>query len=189
MPARSRRTPPGNGRAAEPRYVHHDPLLPVDPDLAPDDPSEPATGHRPGARVRRSRQPGVLAAIVVGGFLGTLARHEVGLAWPTPAGHVPWATFTINTTGSLALGAILATLLAHPGRLRYLRPLVCVGFLGAWTTMSTFSLEADLLVRHAHVATAVLYVVATVAVGLSATWAGIAIARRANARGASWRSR
>ena len=151
--------------------------LPVDPDLAPDDPSEPASGHRAGARVHRSRQLDVLVAIAVGGFFGALARYEVGLAWPTPTEHFPWATFTINTSGALALGLLLAVLLVHPGRWRYVRPLTCVGFLGSWTTMSTFALETDLLAKHDHVGTALLYLMATVATGLTATWIGIACSR------------
>jgi fluoride exporter len=163
--------------------------LPVDPDLAPDDPSEPASGHRSGGRVHRSRQLDVLAAIAVGGFLGALARYEVGLAWSTPADHFPWATFTINTSGALVLGVLLAMLLAHPARWRYVRPLACVGFLGSWTTMSTFALEADLLVKHDRAETAVLYLIATVAAGLSATWVGIACARFFVTKAVPWRSR
>jgi CrcB protein len=162
--------------------------LPVDPDLAPDDPSEPASGHRSGGRVHRSRQLDVLVAIAAGGFFGALARYEVGLGWPTPADHFPWATFTINTSGSLALGVLLAVLLAQPGRWRYVRPLACVGFLGSWTTMSTFALETDLLAKHEHVGTALLYVAATVASGLTATWIGISCSRFLVKKAVPWRS-
>src|SRR5437870_9182921 len=77
-------------------WEHHDGRLPVDPDLAPDDPAEPSVLHHPIPHVHRAREHDVLAAIAAGGFLGALGRYEVGLAWPTPAGHVPWATFAIN---------------------------------------------------------------------------------------------
>ena len=169
--------------------AHHGQSLPVDPDLAPDDPSEPSSARRPGAHVRRSRRLDVLGAILLGGFLGALARYEVGLAWPTPADHFPWATFMINTSGALFLGVVLTIILEGPRRFAYLQPFLCVGFTGAWTTMSTFALEVDLLVKHGRVATAVLYVVATVVTGLSASWLGINVARRVPVKGPSWLSR
>ena len=53
----------------------------------------------------------------------------------------------------------------------------CVGVLGAWTTMSTFAVEGDLLVKDGHVTTAVLYVLATLVVGIGATWTGVVLAR------------
>jgi CrcB protein len=162
---------------------------PVDPDLAAEDPSEPARGRVSGSHVRRSRELDVLGAIFLGGIFGALARYEVELAWPTSTGHFPWATFTINTSGAVFLGLVLTVLLDHPGRLRYLRPFLCVGFTGAWTTMSTFALEVDLLVKHGRPAMAVLYVVATVVLGLGATWVGIALARGLRTKGAAWLSR
>jgi CrcB protein len=106
----------------------------------------------------------------------------VGLAWPTAAGHFPWATFTINTSGAFLLGLILTLLLERVGPTRYLRPFICVGVLGAWTTMSTFAVEADLLVKDAHAGAAVAYVVATVVAGLAVAWFGCAAARRFDAR-------
>ena len=127
------------------RYEDH--VLPIDPDLSPRDPGEPSVGHHAGPTVHRAREPRVLAAIAVGGFVGTLARYGVGLVWKSPGGHFPWAIFTINASGSFLLGLILTMLLEKPREDRYLRPLLCVGFLGSWTTMSTFVVGSDLLVR------------------------------------------
>jgi CrcB protein len=118
----------------------------------------------------------VLAAIAAGGFLGALARYELGLAWPTAAGHFPWTTFTINVSGGFLLGVLLTSLGARPSR--YLRPFLGVGVLGAWTTMSTFAVEADLLVRGGHLLTSVGYIVATVMVGVTGTAVGVALTRR-----------
>ena len=129
------------------RYDDH--VLPIDPDLSPGDPGEPSVGHHAGPTVHRAREPRVLAAIAVGGFVGTLARYGVGLVWKSPGGHFPWAIFTINASGSFLLGLILTMLLEKPREDRYLRPLLCVGFLGSWTTMSTFAVGSDLLVRRA----------------------------------------
>ena len=158
-------------------FEHHDVRLPIDPDLAPDDPGEPAATHRPAVHVHRSRQRDVVSAVAAGGFIGALGRYELGLAWPTAAGHFPWTTFTINVSGAFLLGLILTTLLERVGGARYLRPFFCVGVLGAWTTMSTFAVEEDLLIRDGHIGIALAYVLSTLVVGVMATWAGVTLAR------------
>lgn len=158
------------------------PPLPVDPDLAPEDPGEPSRAHRRGAPVHRSRHPAMLAAILLGGILGSLARYEVELAFPARRGGVPWATFAINSTGALFLGAVLTVLLQHPAPQRYARPFLCVGFTGAWTTMSSFALEASLLAHGGHLLVATFYVLATVIVGIASAVAGIALGRRLSER-------
>ena len=56
---------------------------------------------------------------------------------------------------------------------QYLRPFAATGFLGAFTTFSTFVVETDLLVRDGHAATAATYAVASLVGGLAAAWAGI----------------
>ena len=112
-----------------------------------------------------------------GGFIGALGRYELGLTWPTPAGHFPWTTFTINVSGAFVLGLVLTLLLERVGPTRYVRPFFCVGVLGAWTTMSTLAVEGDLLLKDGHVATAFVYVAATVVIGVAATWIGVALAR------------
>ena len=125
------------------------------------------------------RQFDVLAAVGAGGFLGALGRYELGLAWPTPAGHFPWTTFTINISGAFLLGLVLTLLLERVGSTRFgfVRPFFCVGVLGAWTTMSTFAVEGDLLIKDGHRPTALLYVLATLVFGVAATWLGVGMAR------------
>lgn len=158
-------------------------LLPVDPDLdlAPDDPAGSAQHlahpHRP-----YHRRLDLLGAIAAGGFLGSWGRYQLGLAWPTPPGHLPWGTWAINTSGSFLLGLVLTLILTRRLRSRYLRPFFCVGVLGAWTTMSTLALEDDLLLRGDRVATAVGYLVITVVIGLLAVWCGMALAGRLHRR-------
>jgi CrcB protein len=130
-----------------------------------------------------------MAVIALGGCLGALARYEVGLSWPTSARHFPWSTFVVNTSGALFLGVVLTLMLERPARTRLLRPFLCVGFTGAWTTMSTFALETDLLVKDGRAPTALVYVVATVVVGILSAWCGIMLGRRLHARETPWRSR
>ena len=57
------------------------------------------------------------------------------------------------------------------------RPFAGIGFLGAYTTFSTFSVEADLLVKDGHALTAGVYVVASLVVGIAAAWVGVVGAR------------
>jgi fluoride exporter len=159
-------------------WVHHDQKLPIDPDLSPDDPGEPSAEHHPSPGVHRGRQPKVLAAIAVGGFIGAWGRYELQLAWAPGPEHLPWATVVINTSGAFLLGLVLTVLLNQTKTRTYLRPFFCVGVLGAWTTMSSFAVQTDLLVKGAHVAVAVGYVAATVMGGLTMTWTGIVVARR-----------
>ncbi len=124
----------------------------------------------------------MLAAVGVGGFLGSWGRYQLGLAWPTPVGHLPWVTLTINTSGSFLLGLTLTLILIRRLRSRYLRPFFCVGVLGAWTTVSSLTLEGDLLLRGGRLATAGGYLVLTVGLGLLAAWCGMALAARLDAR-------
>ena len=178
----------GSDRPARRRYddAEH---LPIDPDLSPEDPGEPAICHHRGIHVNRTRDFGVLGAIAAGGFAGTLARYSVGLAWPSASGRFPWSIFTINASGSFLLGLLVTILLRRARPDRYLRPLLCVGVLGSWTTMSSLAVGSDLLVRAHHTGTAVIYVFVTVVVGLILTWSGIGAVRFVEARGLSWSSR
>ena len=155
------------------------PEIPIDPDLSADDPGEPSADHRPTpSAARRSRaEPAVLAAIAIGGALGTPARYGMTRLLPTAPGSFPWATFWTNVSGSFALGVLMVVLLRRFPTSRLVRPLLGVGFLGAFTTFSTFGLETALLVKDHEVGVAAAYVAASLVVGLGAVWAGMALAR------------
>lgn len=131
--------------------------------------------------------PAAIALVVVGGCFGAAAREAVEQALPVHDGF-PTATLLINVGGALCLGLLLETLLRtrrphhaakrhgeHPRRLA-LRLIGGTGFMGGFTTYSTFAVESALLVRAGHSATAALYVVATVAGGLVACVVGITAA-------------
>lgn len=166
---RGRRQGRGAGRGEGP--------LPIDPDLDPADVSEPSASHRPVARegpVPRRRTPSVLAAIALGGVFGALARHAVAEQVGPSADGFPWATFWTNVTGSLALGFVLVAVLHRFPSSRYLRPFVATGFLGSFTTFSTFVVEIDLLVDNGHLDLAAAYVTSSLVVGLAATALGMA---------------
>lgn len=131
------------------------------------------------------RRPGVLAAVAAGGALGAPARYGIALAVTITPGTFPWGTFWINVSGSFVLGAVLAVLLARFPSDRYVRPFLATGFLGAYTTYSTFAVETDLLIRNGHVGLAAAYVAASLGVGLAAAWAGLTVGRVAAGLGAA----
>lgn len=129
-------------------------------------------------RVQPGRSdPRVLCAVGVGGALGAPARYGVAELIHVAPDTFPWATFWTNVSGSLALGLVLGVLLEHFPPTRYLRAFVATGFLGAYTTYSTFAVETDLLVKDGHAATALLYAVGSVIAGFAAVWLGMWTAR------------
>ena len=118
----------------------------------------------------------VLAVIAAGGVLGAACRYGLTRLIATPAGSFPWTILAINVTGSFALGVLVAAIAADDRPL--LRPFLATGFLGAYTTYSTFAVETDVLVRDGHTPTAAAYAAASLVVGLAAAWAGTAVGSR-----------
>lgn len=146
--------------------------LPVDPDivLGTDHPHD-AEPERP--RPRHS-QMAIVGAVGIGGAFGAVARYAVSLGIPTTTGGFPWSTFIVNVTGSAVLGLLLVLLVERFPRGALARPIVGTGVIGAYTTFSTFEVDAVNLVRAGHAATAVIYVVASVITGLLVCWAAVA---------------
>jgi CrcB protein len=118
-----------------------------------------------------------IVALSLGGVLGVNARYAVASWMSGWAGdRFPWATFAINVSGSFAIG-LIATLLArwhptHPARLFFL-----VGFLGGYTTFSSFAFEAHVLCERGKVARALAYLGGSVVAGFVAVVLGIALGR------------
>lgn len=107
------------------------------------------------------------AAVYVGGAVGALARYGLVEAVGTHGGSWPWATFLANVVGCAILGfAIAHRKIGNGSDLRL--ALVGTGFCGGLTTFSTFQFETwNLIDTHAYF-TAIVYVAASVAVGLLA---------------------
>jgi CrcB protein len=120
----------------------------------------------------------VLLAVAAGGAAGAPARYEVTRLVAVAKAGFPGATFWINVSGSFLLGFLLVLLLERLPPTRYVRPMVATGFLGAYTTFSTFAVETDVLAKDGHAAMALAYVVASTAAGLVAALAGVVAARR-----------
>ncbi len=122
----------------------------------------------------------LLSTIAAGGAVGSLARWGLGQVLDprrgtTPA--IPWATFTANVTGCLLLGALTVVLAERHPTSRHLRPFLGVGVLGGYTTFSTLMLEARGLLVSGRGGAALLYLVASIVVGLAAVVTGMQLAR------------
>jgi CrcB protein len=117
--------------------------------------------------------------VAVGGGAGALARFVAASAIMTRfGGKFPLGTFVINVTGSFMIG-FLMTLLTE--RFQFdprWRLLLVVGFLGGYTTFSSFEWENYSSVRDGALWTAMLNVVASVMLGYVAVWLGSMLARR-----------
>jgi fluoride exporter len=115
-----------------------------------------------------------VALIAIAGAAGALARYWIGQA--VGARSFPWATLGINVAGALILGFVLG----GPIAARWpadLTAAIAVGFLGAFTTFSTFAYETTAMVRDDRPLAALAYVGVSVVVGLAASAVGYVIGR------------
>lgn len=114
----------------------------------------------------------------VGGFFGAAARGAVAEAVPALDGFAV-ATFAVNVSGAFLLGVLLEALVRageDVGGRRRARLVLGTGFIGSYTTYSTFALESALALGRAHWVLATAYVVLSLLAGLFAVAAGIAVA-------------
>ncbi|MBA3605420.1 MAG: fluoride efflux transporter CrcB [Actinomycetota bacterium] len=112
--------------------------------------------------------------VAVAGALGALTRYGLGRA--VGARAFPWVTLSINVSGSFLLALLLTLGLARQWPATTSIPLA-VGFLGAYTTFSTFSYETFALIRDDRLPAAIVYVASSVVGGLLAAAAGYTTAR------------
>ena len=115
--------------------------------------------------------------LIVGGSLGTLARYYVTGAVDDLAGPSGLGVFIVNVVGSFIIGLFLT---ASEDRFMWppeTRLLVATGFLGAFTTFSTFSWETLQMMQIRNIAGAALNIVGSVSCGLAAVYAGSVVAR------------
>ena len=116
-------------------------------------------------------------AVAVGGALGAMSRFWVYNAFLSWNQRFPFATFTVNAVGSVLIGVAFVLMAERADIGPELRGLVSVGFLGAFTTFSTFSLDTLSLLEQGHAGTAAAYVLGSVVVCLAAAWLGLTLTR------------
>jgi CrcB protein len=121
---------------------------------------------------------GTLAAIAIGGALGTVARYLLDTTFTTASGHFPATTLVINLSGSLAIGFLIPVTEWLTPRLPLARPFVVVGLLGGWTTYSTLAVDAVLLAKDHHVAVSIAYLAVTLFGGIVLVVLGAAASRK-----------
>jgi fluoride exporter len=120
----------------------------------------------------------VVAAIAVGGALGALARYGADRFIEHHLVTVfPWSTFAINLSGCLLVGVAVGALVDAHHLPAWLRVGAVVGFLGAYTTFSTFAQETHDLLDAGHVTLGVLNAAGSVALGVVLVTAGVALGR------------
>jgi len=117
-------------------------------------------------------------AIAFGGAAGALCRYWLtSLAEHHNSTVFPVGTFVVNVVGSLLIGVLFILVTEKIQLAAHLRPLLMIGFLGALTTFSTFSLDALLLMQEGYFGTALAYILVSVVSCLLAAWAGISLVR------------
>lgn len=135
-------------------------------------------GGRPRLRdiVREHRD--ILVAVAAGGVVGSLGRWGLGELLPHDLGGFAWSTFTVNVTGALLLGLLMALMVDVLAGTRYVRPFFGVGVLGGWTTFSTYMFDTRAMLDAGRVpAGLLLYLGGTLVVGLVCVWVGLVAGR------------
>lgn len=122
---------------------------------------------------------GKILAVAAGGALGAVARYLINNSFLAFVFHTfPLPTFLINITGSFLIGFFFALATERVEMSENLRLFLSVGFLGAYTTFSTFEFEIFSLIQARVFVSALLYAVLSLALGLSGVWFGILLARK-----------
>src|SRR3954462_5832198 len=120
-----------------------------------------------------------LAAIFAGGFIGAIARAELGELLSAGGPGWPWATFIANIAGAFLLGYFATRLQERLPLSAYRRPFLGTGVCGALTTFSTMQLELLRMLDAGDVTLAAGYALASVAAGFLAVAVATNAVRRA----------
>lgn len=119
----------------------------------------------------------VAVALAVAGAFGALARWGIDEWLERHSGLFPWGIFVVNVTGCFLIGFAVEAMEPRFEDVTWLRTAVVTGFLGAYTTYSTFSLDTYRLLEGGYPGTAVLNIVATLVFGLTAVWLGLKVGK------------
>ena len=120
----------------------------------------------------------IYVAIAIGGAFGAVIRYWLSTSMEHLNGSTfPLGTFSVNVFGSFLMGALFILFMEKAELIATYRPLLAIGFLGAMTTFSTFSLDALLLFQQGHYNTALFYVLSSVIICIFAVYFGMLLAR------------
>ena len=119
-----------------------------------------------------------LLAVAAGGAAGAVMRWLMAAGIQRMAGGAfPWGTFAVNALGSFLLGFLFVWLIERSTASELLRLALTVGFLGAFTTFSTYSLESVRLLQEGAFSLAFGNIAGQVIACLFLTWLGVQLAR------------
>jgi fluoride exporter len=151
-------------------------------DVLSPDASVPAPQPGRGRSVLPRADGRTIAAIFIGGALGTLARAALAEAFPHAATAWPWPTFAVNIVAAFLLGYFVTRLQERLPLSSYRRPLLGTGICGGLSTFSTMEVEIlKMLSAHAY-GLVVGYAAASITAGYAALHLATAMVRRARVR-------
>lgn len=117
-------------------------------------------------------------SIALGGALGACARYGVGSLAVRFLGHgYPYGTLIVNVVGSLMMGILIEYMALRWSPSPEVRTFLVTGFLGAFTTFSTFSLDVAVQVQKGDLLAAGSYILLSVILSIAGLFAGLQIVR------------
>ncbi len=120
----------------------------------------------------------LIAAVALGGAIGSVARYLVGIGSGRLFGMAfPWGTLIINVTGSFLIGTFIALFATRWDLSQAARVFLTVGICGGYTTFSTFSLDAFYLMERGELLSSAAYMIASVVMSVAALVAAIHLVR------------
>lgn len=154
-------------------------LIPHNPFSSPGIPGRVRSYGLPSSRFPSLMTHSFLLLIALGGAAGAVLRWQVHLWLGGAALSWPHATLAVNLLGSLLMGVMAAWLVSWPGAPLWLRPLVMIGFLGGFTTFSTFAMESGHMLMRGETLPALLYMLLSATGCVAAFGLGFALLRLA----------
>lgn len=118
-----------------------------------------------------------LISIAIGGAVGALGRYWISSIFNTATYRIPYGTLICNIFGSFLMGVCFVLILEKSKLDPEMRPLLMIGFLGAFTTFSTFSLETAALLHEGHLVSAIIYALSSMLLCLLALYVGLWLTR------------
>lgn len=117
-------------------------------------------------------------SIALGGALGAVSRYCLGNFISRMVGTaLPYGTFIINIVGCFFMGLLMTVIIERGMLSAPWRLFLCVGFLGGFTTFSSFGYETLMLLQEERFAAALAYVGGSIILGLLAAFAGVILAK------------